>query len=378
MGATRDFETMHLVDRFFKKSNYGYSTITEQDFASAMTTLGLDDGMIYDQSELSSFFAALQNSSLQDPAMFVPNSSLPPLNRKEPSQTQVEIDFENFMIALGFLGRKPLSVMYQDILDRIYIASKQLDLHIMGGRVINLFQKEDNRKSGHVLQTDFISRLMTLIDESYHRGKLGTSKVGILEKDIRFLSTKYVVRQADAANLRVVSYIDFIEDYENIETMGISAGINELSLDDRVNAREIELRQKAYQQANLQDLPPESKAIYEKMKSYLKKKALEEELELQLVNANATRCGYLTSEQFKTALTKAGMPVNAKQIGLLTDCLQKEGKQKNYLQMIGLLFGKERAQRVEEDNSIRVNQNLGGTLGQSSNVAFDVNLLRLS
>jgi len=39
-------------------------------------------------------------------------------------------------MALQFLARKPLSMIYQDILDRLYIASKQLNLSIIGFTMI--------------------------------------------------------------------------------------------------------------------------------------------------------------------------------------------------------------------------------------------------
>jgi hypothetical protein len=47
------------------------------------------------------------------------------------------IDLEQFMMAFSFLARKPLSFIYQDILDRLYIASKQLNLSIIGFTMIN-------------------------------------------------------------------------------------------------------------------------------------------------------------------------------------------------------------------------------------------------
>jgi len=46
---------------------------------------------------------------------------------------------EDFIRSLIFFGRKPIEILYQDILDRCYIASKQLDLSVTGPKVSNLF-----------------------------------------------------------------------------------------------------------------------------------------------------------------------------------------------------------------------------------------------
>jgi len=76
--------------------------------------------------------------------------------------------------------------------------------------------------------------------------------------------------------LRYVSYVRFIEDYEEIETMGICAGKNELSLSDKIQTREISLRMKAAITKKLSDLPMESRSIYEKMAKFILKKHLSE------------------------------------------------------------------------------------------------------
>jgi hypothetical protein len=46
---------------------------------------------------------------------------------------------EDFTRSLMFFGRKPVTILYQDIIDRCYIASKQLDLSVTGPKVLNLF-----------------------------------------------------------------------------------------------------------------------------------------------------------------------------------------------------------------------------------------------
>ena len=76
--------------------------------------------------------------------------------------------------------------------------------------------------------------------------------------------------------MRYVSYVRFIEDYEDIETMGICAGKNELSLSDKIQTREISLRMKAAITKKLSDLPMESRSIYEKMAKFILKKHLSE------------------------------------------------------------------------------------------------------
>ena len=58
------------------------------------------------------------------------------------------MDLENFVKALNFLGRKPLSVLYQDIIDRFYIASKQMNLSITGPKIINMFAEDDPKQTG--------------------------------------------------------------------------------------------------------------------------------------------------------------------------------------------------------------------------------------
>jgi hypothetical protein len=75
-----------------------------------------------------------------------------------------------------------------------------------------------------------------------------------------------------------VNYLAFVEDYESIETLGMGAGKNELSNSNPVLNREISLRNKALWQKHVQDIPEECQVIYEKMRNYLHKKQLEDEL----------------------------------------------------------------------------------------------------
>ena len=58
------------------------------------------------------------------------------------------MDLENFIKALEFLGRKPLAILYQEIIDRFYIASKKLKLSITGPKIINLFAEYDPEQTG--------------------------------------------------------------------------------------------------------------------------------------------------------------------------------------------------------------------------------------
>ena len=87
-------------------------------------------------------------------------------------------------------------------------------------------------------------------------------------------------------DIRYVSYVKFIEDYEDIETLGICAGKNELSLSNKIQTREIELRQKAALTKKLSELPVASQEIYSKMSKYIQKKVLEEKFIMSLVNAD--------------------------------------------------------------------------------------------
>ena len=84
---------------------------------------------------------------MQDASKFPPNSI-----NVDNSQYSSNIDLGDFMNALMFLGGKPLSILYQDILDRFYIATKQLNLSIFGPFIIKLFAEFDPNKIGQIRQ----------------------------------------------------------------------------------------------------------------------------------------------------------------------------------------------------------------------------------
>jgi len=80
------------------------------------------------------------------------------------------------MHALMFLGGKPLSILYQDILDTFYIASKQLNLSIFGPFFIKLFADIDPNHIGQVRLEDFIDRLEKFVNMSIQRVKQGVKE----------------------------------------------------------------------------------------------------------------------------------------------------------------------------------------------------------
>lgn len=66
----------------------------------------------------------------------------------------------------------------------------------------------------------------------------------MLDKDLDFLATKYLLKDLKAEETKIVVYFDFIEDYDKVEHEGICAGLNELSMADKLQNREIKLRNK--------------------------------------------------------------------------------------------------------------------------------------
>lgn len=196
-------------------------------------------------------------------------------------------------------------------------------------------------------------RLYDFVEESYQKGEPGHVKVGIVKADIEFLATKYMQLGNKFDEMRIINYINFVEDYENIETQGMSAGVNELSIDNPLQIREITLRNKALWQKKMKDIPFECQTIYEKMSKYLSKKNLEDKLALALVNADVLRQGMLGGTEIRQVLVKCSMPVNHKQVDLLTSCLSKDGTDRfNYLQMIALLMGNEIADKIQAEHRI--------------------------
>jgi hypothetical protein len=81
--------------------------------------------------------------------------------------------------------------MYQDVLDKLYIASKCVNLSISGPKIVNMFEYDDKNKAGKVTQATFIERLFRFAD---HNQKRSRHSFVIRESDIRFLSTKYIDR----------------------------------------------------------------------------------------------------------------------------------------------------------------------------------------
>lgn len=76
------------------------------------------------------------------------------------------IDFEQFLHAFQFLASKPLPIVYQDILDKLYIASKQLNLSIIGFTMIKTHVDGDVNIEEKMLKKHFVSRLKDFVEHS--------------------------------------------------------------------------------------------------------------------------------------------------------------------------------------------------------------------
>ena len=55
----------------------------------------------------------------------------------------MQIHLQQFVNAFEFLSRKPLNVLYQEVLDQFYIVSKRLGMHMTGPVIANLFEWDD-------------------------------------------------------------------------------------------------------------------------------------------------------------------------------------------------------------------------------------------
>jgi len=85
--------------------------------------------------EIEAFFKI---TSLPD----VGDSFLFESNRLEYSNTpisQAPVVLEQFLRAFEFLSNKSLSYMYQEVIEKVYIASKKLKVSITGHRIIHMF-----------------------------------------------------------------------------------------------------------------------------------------------------------------------------------------------------------------------------------------------
>ena len=111
----------------------------------------------------------------------------------------------------------------------------------------------------------------------------------------------------------------FIDDYDDIENYGVGAGNNKLLFGSKFLKRDIALRKKdQWKPKTLDELDQESRDIYKKMGNFIRKKRIDEEFCLTLVNHDLHRDGYINKIYINEAMVKHGMKVNTRQLDLLT------------------------------------------------------------
>ena len=187
------------------------------------------------------------------------------------------IDTGNFVKSFLFLAKKPLEVMYQEILDKFYVISKRQNVSITGPVIMHLFEEDDKNEEEVVTWRDFVHRIQKFLRPFKGHSLVGAS---ISEPDLKFLATKYTQRDTYRGEF-MVKYVDFIADYERMETDGICGGLNQLSLHAFKRRRQFKDSSPTKRQGikRLEDVsPPESQQLYAKMGSYMSKRGLMDDL----------------------------------------------------------------------------------------------------
>jgi hypothetical protein len=109
-----------------------------EDFREICSTVRLWDDSAHSKVELEDFYKVCAKEELFDSQYFQANSI--ELDRlPDPHQ----ISMQQFTNAFEFLSRKPMPVLYQEVLDSFYIISKEFGMSITGDRIQNLFQEDD-------------------------------------------------------------------------------------------------------------------------------------------------------------------------------------------------------------------------------------------
>jgi hypothetical protein len=117
-----------------------------------------------------------------------------------------------------FLGKKSLDLLYQDVVDVIYILSKKQNTSITGPVIIHLFDECDKIEDRYITVFDFVSILESFIFTSNKHGM--DKQIVLLKHDLQFLATKYVDTDViidEKFELMAVDFALFLNDYDEVE-----------------------------------------------------------------------------------------------------------------------------------------------------------------
>ena len=102
---------------------------------------------------------------------------------------------------------------------------------------MHLFDYDDMEETGFVGIDEFVGRIQEFLQRKKFKGNAVVTNY-ISNHDLHFLATKYMQRDGWA----MVKYVAFIEDYDEIEKLGLGAGSNQLSMRDQSIRRDTALK----------------------------------------------------------------------------------------------------------------------------------------
>ena len=153
-----------------------------------LTSMQLWDGQVHSRARMEDFFKISQREEIAESSFFRPNTM--DLSRYNIPQF---IPTKQFVKAFEFLTRKPLSAIYQDIIDKFYVISKRQSVSISGPTIVHLFHYDDLEETGSVHVEDFVDRVQEFLSRKRFKGN-AIVQCNISDHDLRFLATKYMQR----------------------------------------------------------------------------------------------------------------------------------------------------------------------------------------
>ena len=121
---TDDGVASRMHEYFLRMSQTQTTALTYSDFGYMLTSMQLSDGQVHSLNDLEDFYRVCQRQELAESSFFVPNESIGADQLAKLSLPQF-IPLDQFVKAFEFLARKPLTFMYQEVIDKFYICSKQ-------------------------------------------------------------------------------------------------------------------------------------------------------------------------------------------------------------------------------------------------------------
>lgn len=105
---------------------------------------------------------------------------------------------------------------------------------------MHLFDYDDIEETGFVGIAEFVGRIQEFLQRKKFKGNAIVTNY-ISNHDLNFLATKYMQRDGRGQ----VKYVAFIEDYDEIEKLGLGAGSNQLSMREQSVRRDTALKNTA-------------------------------------------------------------------------------------------------------------------------------------